>query len=436
MNRSGLSGIFVAMNRNAIRWLMVLGILSIIGILSVQVFFIRKALSQQDRELNQTITIALGAVAEKLAGYNDAELPQQSPVFRHSAAYYIVNVNGDIDPAILEQFLVAEFHSRGLNLDFEYGIYDCRSDEMVYGSLIRFGENSRIEPLVNGFPKHPGYLYYFGIHFVGRNQALSNSMGIWYFFSLILILVVFFFAYSQWIILRQKQYAEIQKDFINTMTHEFKTPLASLAMSADVILKPDIVNEPERLRKYGQIIRSQVNHLLGQVEKVLEMGGRGGEHTKLVRTEVDLESLINELVQQMEARIRCEQGVVNVRYHSSIRFIKADRLHLTNIILNLIDNALKYSGPEPKITVEVSDVPTGLELAVEDQGIGIPVEYSKRVFDRFFRVPTGNVHTIKGFGLGLYYTRNIIRSHGWKIRLVSLPGKGTRMVITVPKKKI
>jgi two-component system, OmpR family, phosphate regulon sensor histidine kinase PhoR len=253
------------MNRTAIRIVLVLGILAITGIISVQFYFVRQAMDQEARQINQTITIALATVAEDLARYNDAELPRQNPVFHHSRDYYIVNVNTHIEPAILEQFLITEFKVRRLTLDFEYGIYDCQTDKMVYGRLVPFGEKPRIKPMEESFPKSTDYLYYFGIHFAGRNQLVLDSMGIWYFFSFILLLVVIFFAYTQMIILRQRRYAEVQRDFINTMTHEFKTPLASLSMSADVIQRPDILKEPERLHRYGDIIRNQVNHLLKQV---------------------------------------------------------------------------------------------------------------------------------------------------------------------------
>lgn len=423
------------MNRNAIRWVLVLGILSIIGILSVQVFLIRKAVSQESRQLNQSITIVLTTVAEKLAEYNDAELPHENPVFRHSPDYYIVNVNGSIDPDILEQFLITEFQAHNLRLDYEYGIYDCHTDEMVYGRLVRFGDNARIKPLEYDLPKHSAYLYYFGIHFVGRTETLLNSMGIWYFFSLILIVVVIFFVYTQWIILRQRRYTEVQRDFINTMTHEFKTPLASLSLSADVLLKPDIIKEPDRLARYAGIVRSQVNHLLKQVEQVLEMGGPAGESIRIKKEEVNLKDLISEMLIHLEPRIQSQSGQVELVYGSRSETIRADRQHLTNVLLNLLDNSLKYCRAEPRVRISVADLATGMELAVEDNGIGIPAESKKRVFERFYRVPTGNIHTIKGFGLGLYYSRKVVKSHGWKLALESEPGKGTLIRIFIPEEK-
>ncbi|MFA6127304.1 MAG: HAMP domain-containing sensor histidine kinase [Bacteroidales bacterium] len=420
------------MNRTAIRIVLILGILAITGIISVQFYFIRQAINQENRQLNQTITIALTSVAEDLAHFNDAELPRQSPVFHHSPDYYIVNVNTHIQPEILEQFLVTEFKTRGLTLDFEYGIYDCQTDKMVYGRLVRFGENPKIKPMQEELPKSADYLYYFGIHFAGRNHMIMDSMGIWYFFSFILLLVIIFFAYTQMIILRQRRYAEVQRDFINTMTHEFKTPLASLSMSADVIRKPEILQEPERLFRYGEIIRSQVNHLLKQVELVLEMGGPAGDKLVIKREPVQLRVFISEICVQMEPRIQYSKGTLTLDYQSRVESIEADPLYLTNILLNLLDNALKYSGDLPVIQVSVRDIFNTLVIEIRDRGIGIPPKLKKRVFDKFYRVPTGNIHKTKGFGLGLHFTRNAVKAHGWKIKLESQEGQGTTIQIIIP----
>ena len=424
------------MNRTAIRIVLILGILAITGIISVQFYFVRQAMDQENRQINQTITIALAQVAEDLARYNDAELPRQNPVFHHSPDYYIVNVNTHIDPVILEQFLITEFKVRRLSLDFEYGIYDCQTDKMVYGRLVRFGENPKIKPMQEGLPKSADYLYYFGIHFAGRNRLTFDSMGIWYFFSFILLLVIIFFVYTQMIILRQRRYTEVQRDFINTMTHEFKTPLASLAMTADVIQKQDIIKDPARLYRYGDIIRSQVNHLLVQVERVLEMGGRARDSIILRKVPVDLKRITTEICEQFEPRVTCTGGMLRFDYKADPVEIQADPHHFTNIILNLLDNALKYSGNNPDITLAVYRSDRWLVVAVSDRGIGIPSKLKKRVFEKFYRVPTGNVHNTKGFGLGLYYTRNAVRAHGWRLDLESEEGKGTTMRIMVPEKSI
>ena len=422
------------MNRNAVRIVLVLGILSIIGIIAVQAYFIQKTFHQEDRELDQTLQIALRSVAENLARYNKIEPPRENPVFRHSSSYYIVNANSDIDPDILEQFLVGEFNSRGIALDFEYGIYDCRSDRMVYGRLVRFEDNPRVQSLAEELPKHPELIYYFGINFPGRTKALLNSLGIWYFFSFILILVIVFFGYTQWIILRQRRYSEIQRDFINTMTHEFKTPLSSLQMSADVLQNRDIIREPERLYRYGEIIRNQVRHLLKQVDLVLESGGADEKRVRLELQPVDLKALILETLDQLAPVFLSSKADVSSDLPDQEVQIMADRLHLTNVLFNLIDNSLKYTNENPVIRVGVTITPGQILLMVADRGLGIPAASRRRIFDRFYRVPTGNVHDVKGFGLGLYYVKRVVRSHGWRVSIENNEDRGTRVNIMIPSK--
>ncbi|NLO67669.1 MAG: HAMP domain-containing histidine kinase [Bacteroidales bacterium] len=422
------------MNRNAVRLVLILGIFSIIGIIAVQAYFIQKAFRQEDRELDRALQIALRSAAQNLARYNGIDPPRENPVIRKGSSYYIVNTHSEIDPHILEQFLISEFKSRGIDLDFEYAIYDCRSDRMEYGRLVRFAEESKIHSLAEEWPKQADLTYYFGINFPGRNHVLLNSLSIWYFFSFILVLVIVFFGYSQWIILRQRRYTEIQRDFINTMTHEFKTPLASLQMSADVLQNPKIIQEPDRLHRYSEIIRSQVGHLLKQVDQVLESGGVDEKRVQLDLQKVDLKNLINETLNQLSSIFQSARATVTTDLPDQEVIIKADPLHLTNVLFNLIDNSLKYSDGEPFIHLSVSVINGYALLAVADRGPGIPPASRKRIFDRFYRVPTGNVHNVKGFGLGLYYVKRVARSHGWRVAIENNEDQGTRVVLKIPAK--
>lgn len=421
------------MNRNAIRWVIVLGILSIVGIISVQVYFIHKAFDQEDRKLNQTLTIALREVVEEMARYNDSDPPHQDPVIRINSDYYIVNVNGLIDPVILEHFLIRNLNDHGIKLDFEYGIYDCQTDQMVFGSLVRFGEQSRFPMDEYEFERVEGLLYYFGIYFPGLSNYLFQELGIWYFFSFILLLVVIFFGYTQFVILKQKRYAEIQRDFINTMTHEFKTPLASLTMASEVIRGPDIVREPDRLHQYGTIIGEQVSHLLNQVDAVLSAAGPLGGGVLVQLEEIDMRKEVEAVLRLIDPGIHRNNARIDVVWHTDETRIRADGVHFRNMLFNLLDNGLKYGGEAPTIQIELKKPGKRRYLIVQDNGPGIPEKYQKRVFERFFRVPTGNVHDVKGFGLGLFYVRSVVKAHRWKIKLDSKHKPGTRIILTLPE---
>jgi len=226
----------------------------------------------------------------------------------------------------------------------------------------------------------------------------------------------------------------MQKDFINNMTHEFKTPISSINISADVILNPDIINDPARLYTYGSVIKQENNRLNQQVDKVLQIARIESHSFHLNKVMVDLNTLVLTVAENCKANSN-RQLVVNTNLSDSVGSFEADELHLTNILFNLLDNASKYSDKEPVITIETLRTDKSIVLSICDNGPGISPEFHHRVFQKFYRIPTGNLHNVKGFGLGLYYVKTICTAHQWKIDLISEPGKGTTFVISIPDKK-
>jgi two-component system phosphate regulon sensor histidine kinase PhoR len=244
------------MKRNTIRLTIILGIISIIGIIVVQVYLLQKNFSLKERQLNQSIQIALRNVAEILSEYNNSVLPYENVVYQYSSNYYLVNVNNIIDAELLEHYLIKELSKINLYLDFEYGIYDCHTDKMVYGNYVQMSDNNHVKKTRKNLPKYDEYIYYFGVYFPERQKYVLSDFVIWYILTAILLIVIIFFGYTQFVILRQKQLSEIQKDFIDNLTHEFKTPITSLKLSAEVLSDKEIINEPSRIKKYVSIIKS------------------------------------------------------------------------------------------------------------------------------------------------------------------------------------
>jgi two-component system phosphate regulon sensor histidine kinase PhoR len=265
---------FHVVNRLAIRVSLILGMITVLLIVGVQVYFVHQAFNQEDRQLNQNIQVALRSVTEQMSKFNEANLPFDNPVQRLKSDYYVVNVNGFIDAEVLEHFLISEFQQRGIDLDFEFGIYDCSNDEFVYGRYVSFGQGQKTKPVEYTFSKYSEYLYYFGIYFPGRTKFILNNLGVWYFFSIVLLLVLAFFIYSQIIILKQRQLSEIQKDFINNLTHELRTPLSSILMSSEVFTEQDLSGDPDRIRQYGVIIKSKTNDLISQIDRILRLSDK------------------------------------------------------------------------------------------------------------------------------------------------------------------
>jgi len=408
----------------------ILGALAIVSIIGIQMYWVFKTWDAKEQEFHEKVNIALlnvGRSFEKLG----KPLPEYNLIERVSSNYYVVNINDIINANNLEFFLRKELEAVGLTDDFEYGIYDCATDKMVNGNYISYTPLSG-EPQVQhaeALPTYNKYLYYFGVRFPNRNAQILGSMPLTVIFSVLLLLTLTFFTYSIFVILRQKRLSEMQKDFINNMTHEFKTPISTIKISADVFMNNTQIQQDKRLSQYARIIREQNQRLNDQVEKVLQLARVERENFKLAKEPIVLHEVLDEVLAGVGLKVQKLNGTLQTDLQAERPQVLADPLHLTNILHNLLDNAMKYCRQQPHITVRTVDEGKFVRLTVEDQGIGIPKEYQERVFQKFFRVPTGNVHNVKGFGLGLFYIKNICRSHGWRLQLHSEPGVGTAVSI-------
>jgi two-component system phosphate regulon sensor histidine kinase PhoR len=410
-----------------------LGAISIVGIISVQAYFLAKAWSIREKQFTQSLEIALKTVAEKICRLNQTAPPFGNPVRQLSSNYFVVDVNSVIDANVLEHYLKGEFEKLNIKTDFEYAIYDCHTDRMVYGNYITAsGSGEKIKP-GNNLPKYSEYLYYFGIRFPKLRNTIAGDMTILFFFTSILILSVVFFVYAIFVIMQQKRLSEMQKDFINNMTHEFKTPISTINISVDVIRNPDILNDPARLFQYGAFIKQENQRLNLLVEKVLQIAHIEKGGFQLKKESIALNELVRTIAENFKTNLPPE-GVIEVSLDPSVRKISADIIHLTNIFHNLLDNAVKYGSDKPQIRIETTKSPDSVYIRVSDNGPGINPKYHKRIFHKFFRVPSGNIHDVKGFGLGLYYVKIICRAHKWNIHLSSEPGSGTRFIIEIPVK--
>ena len=423
------------MNNKTIRQVVILGALAIIGIMAVQTYWVLKTWDIKEKEFHQTINIALLNVAKGLAEINGNVLPTNNLINQRSSNYYVVNFNDEIDANLLEYYLQKEFEALALATDFEYGIYDCSSDKIMYGNYVSLSNAEKKINVKEDLPKYEGLDYYFGVRFPNKTGYVIGSMHIVAVFTILLISTVLFFVYAMFIILRQKRLSEMQKDFINNMTHEFKTPISTIKISSDVFLKDEQVQSDKRLHRYANIIKEQNQRLNNQVEKVLQLARIESDSFKLNQEELNLHQLIKNVVRSNELKVFEKNGVINSHLNSATVSVNADKLHLTNILHNIIDNAIKYCRVEPEIIVKTTETEDEIILSVEDNGIGISKNQQAKVFNKFYRVPTGNVHNVKGFGLGLFYIKNICEAHGWKLNLESEPAHGTTISIHINKPK-
>ena len=266
-----------------------------------------------------------------------------------------------------------------------------------------------------------------------KRQFIVQEMGPMFITSVILILVVLIMFWRTILLLmREKRLSEHTNDFLNNMTHEFKTPLTNIALAGKMITKDASNRQEEKIKHYSEIILAENEKLRLQVEQVLSMTALERGEIPLRKTELDVHELIREAIKYISIQIENKQGELKLNLDAENPVVFGDKTHLVNALYNLVDNAIKYSPEKPELSIRTHNHEQQFILVVSDKGIGIEKEYQKKVFEKFFRVPTGDVHDVKGFGLGLSYIKKIVELHQGKIELESTPGKGTTFTITLP----
>jgi len=421
------------MKSSTIRWVIAIGTLSIISILIIQIFWVKRAFDIKETEFNKNVSSALISVSDEFFKINDTSLPKESPVKQFESNYYVVMVNSPIDANILDYMLKKEFRKRDVFIDFEYGIYDCDTEKMVYGEYIHNQMISNPIQKSTELPVWGDENYYFGVLFPTKTGYIINNMETWVFSSLLLLVVTGFFGYAMFVILRQKRLSEVQKDFINNMTHEFKTPISTISVSAEVLNNPEIISKPKKLSKYAGIIQSENNRLKKQVDRVLQMAVLDREKINLKYENVDLHDMIDTIVDTFKI---ANNGIrIDCKLNASRHTVMGDPLHISNIVYNLIDNSIKYCHESPEIRIATYDDSSGIKMSVTDNGIGIRKEFHRKIFRKFYRIPTGDVHDVKGFGLGLNYVSHMLKSHRGKITIKDNPEKGCTFTIFLPYEK-
>jgi two-component system phosphate regulon sensor histidine kinase PhoR len=411
----------------------VLAGLSIAGITFTQVYWVRKAFDIRENQFYRDVDAALRTVATRIFEINKTPSTANNPVTQVSTNYFVVNINGPVDPKMLDFLLETEFEKRNITTDFESGVYDCIYKCMANDSDGSTGNTRMVnEASLPELSSVPTDGYYFGVQFPRLEVNLISQMGIWLFSSAVNLVVIFFFVYTIFVILKQRRLSEIQRDFINNMTHEFKTPISTIAISAEVLKDPSIVNTPERLLNYTTIIQNENNRLKQQVERVLQMARLDREEIKLKKEVLDIHDIIHEAVKNISISKTTPHSNIELNLDSPDSKVHADKLHLTNVFFNLLDNAIKYCKETPRIIISTTILNDLLHISVKDNGIGISPENHRKVFQKFYRVPTGNIHDVKGFGIGLNYVKLVMDSHRGRINLASELGKGSTFTLILP----
>jgi two-component system phosphate regulon sensor histidine kinase PhoR len=417
-------------SRRTIYILILVAVVSLSGIVITQIYWVQRAYSLQERQFNDRVVIAMSSVVDRILEANeDSSLVE--PVNQLSTNFFVANINDTLHPYFLETLLREEFEALNLKEEFEYGIYDCFSDSIVYGGRVDFEKEISLEDAAKiGMQKRfakDGH--YFGIYFPAKTALVIGQMDFWVFSSFMILAVVLFFSYAIAIILKQKKLSEIKTDFINNMTHELKTPISTIGISSSMLMRDDVKNDPERQKQYAKIIYSENERLKAQVERVLQIATLSPDKLELKNETIDIHTIIYGALETLEIRMIETGGAILKNCSAQNSLIKGDKVHLTNLVYNLIDNALKYTDKEPRIEVQTSNIGRQILIEIIDNGIGIEQKHQRLIFDKFFRVPTGNVHNVKGFGLGLFYVKTVIQAHQGTVTVSSSHGKGSNFSV-------
>ncbi len=422
------------MKNVTIRALFALALLSAAGIIATQMYWVNRAYQLEEKEFNLNVTSSLRNVANKIWMMKKIQPVVNNVVEQIRPDYFIVHINDKVEPEVLEHFLKEEFTLENLITDFEYGMYDCMSDSIPVRGFVPMGAQRMLPATRPELPRLKNENYYFGVYFPDRKRFLLSQLSIWTISSLVLLLVLVFLAYIVFLVLKQKRLSEVQKDFVNNMTHEFKTPLASIQLSAEVLKKPGIIHNPQRLLNYATIIDNEAAQLALHVERVLQMAHAERGTIQLKKELLNWQELIHQVTHSFQSLIEKNGGTLNLLLPEHPVLFNGDKLHLKNALNNLLDNAVKYCDKTPEITIRLQETAKTIELSVQDNGIGIDKVHLKFLFKRFFRVPTGNVHDVKGFGIGLNYVNIIAKAHNGEVSCTSEPGLGSIFVLKFHKK--
>lgn len=466
------------MNKKEI-WLIIgLMSLAIFGVMTLQMSFINHSIQLNKEQFDSHIKSALSNVTGRLQDVENYELSkyangfsihqfeldtltgsvslQQSLVLSQNPLLlkhqmdavklkqemFSTPIEERIETAKLDDILREELSERGISVPFSYGVYALATDSwVIYNnhytvpneSQAAFNYLKMSEYKVNLFKNDlvsPGQLYIF---FPTKTSIVWGDLWLTLLLALLFVAVILgCFAYTINVIFRQKKLSEMKNDFINNMTHEFKTPIATISLASDSITNASVINNPDRVRRFAEIIKQENKRMNGQVEKVLQMAMVERGKVKLNLTNVDINHIIEQAVGNINLQIEKKGGIISTKLMAEKYEVEADLNHISNVINNLLDNANKYSPEKPDITVCTRNISNGIEITISDKGIGMSKEARKKIFERFFRVHTGNLHDVKGFGLGLSYVKTMIVAHKGMIDVRSELGKGSSFIVYLP----
>jgi two-component system, OmpR family, phosphate regulon sensor histidine kinase PhoR len=344
-------------------------------------------------------------------------------------------IENRVSPALIEKYVGRALESQGIKTNFEYAVTKW-DNQIAFRSkgyqADKLKELYKVRLFPDDFFESTNFL---SIHFPNRRNILIRSLGFMGVSSSVLTLfLIITFSFTLHVILKQKRLSEMKNDFVNNMTHELKTPISTISLASQMLSDKSISQSEKNYDRISGIISEESKRLGYQVERVLQMAKFDQGNLKLQFEEISVHEIIESVTANFILQVEAKNGVLIPSLHADDDLVLGDKVHLANIVSNLLDNAIKYTPSRPEIFIETRSIDRYILITVRDNGIGISKANQKRVFDKFYRVPTGNIHNVKGFGLGLSYVRKIVEEHHGAVYLESELNSGTSFFVKLPLK--
>lgn len=469
------------MNQKGFIFIIVLITIALIGLMVIQSFWIKNAITVKEASFVRSVNEAISNVVYKLEKIEAANRLQNQMDFMQQRQKWLQSfdslnqsfMNGSVtssDPWAYERFLqksmlaqdvlqsmfydysntpiekrvqittldsliTSELVFKGINTVFEFGIFSPVRNFMPIQKTGKYPKELLNEGFT--FALFPSDMYsspdYLMVFFPKEKRFLITQLWRTLSISIVFIIIIILsFAYTVITILKQKKISELKNDFINNMTHEFKTPISTISLACEALSDKDIIKSTDLYDSYINVISEENSRLGGMAERILQSASLEKGQIILKHEEINVHDVITESIKNIQLQVEKKGGQINTGFNAESHIIQVDKVHFTNVIFNLLDNANKYTPVAPEIKITTENSYSGILISVKDNGTGISKANQKKIFEKLYRIPTGNIHNVKGFGLGLSYVKAIIERHGGKITLESEINKGTKFIIYLP----
>jgi two-component system phosphate regulon sensor histidine kinase PhoR len=402
-------------------------------IVAIQLFWLQKIYRYEEKEFNINVSKSIRALYKDMQLVNDISDNAQKEINNPQPDLYLLKI--DCSPFLdsLWLNLKAEFTDFDVYTDCEAAIYDSDKNVFIDEQYIDLPDAYASTGKKINIPLLTRNYSYIALFFPHRGQYILKQMYFWIASGIMLFLVLTAFGTSIFYLYRQKFLNETQKDFVNNFTHEFKTPLSVIKIAGEVLQQPGIEEKPERLKNYAGIISDQTTHLQSQIQRLLEIAYTDQSHLPLEKTNFNINDLIQEAINSLRPLIEQKKAVIKTNFSDTATMVQGDKYYMLLAFINLIENAIKYA-PHPEIEITGFTKSNDFCISISDNGIGISEEHHKKIFNRFYRVTIGDLHNVKGFGLGLNFVKKVVDAHGGSIEVKSMPEKGSTFIVHIPNK--